>query len=301
MEYLDAVLARGFEIDRVASYFSFITGIDMDFFEAIAKLRAYRKIWAKLMRERYGAEKPESLRLKLMSSPGTMSLTLQQPLNNIARLGIQTLACALGGGGQQMTTPLHDEAHALPSDEAVAVGAAIQNIVAHETGVADTVDPLAGSYYVEAMTKRLERAVFAEIEKVDAMGGALAAIEGGYFQKELAKQQYERQRDIEEGRRKLVGVNFLRREDEERSIEMFRLDADAEKRQVEGLRGLRGERDAKRVEECLARVEEAARADTNLVPPILDAVKALATQGEICDALRNVFGVYHPDSLISGV
>jgi methylmalonyl-CoA mutase N-terminal domain/subunit len=301
MEYLDAVLARGFEIDRVAPYFSFITGIDMDFFEAIAKLRAYRKIWAKLMRERYGAEKPESLRLKLMGSPGTMSLTLQQPLNNIARLGIQMLACVLGGGGQQMTTPLHDEAHALPSDEAVAVGAAIQNIVAHETGVADTVDPLAGSYYVETMTKRLEQAVFAEIEKVDAMGGALAAIEGGYFQKELAKQQYERQKDIEEERRKLVGVNFLCREEEERSIETFRLDADAEERQLEGLRRLRSERDARRVEECLARVEEAARADTNLVPPILEAVKAHATQGEICDALRNVFGVYHPDSLTSGV
>jgi methylmalonyl-CoA mutase N-terminal domain/subunit len=301
MEYLDAILARGFEIDRVAPYFSFITGIDMDFFEAIAKLRAYRKIWAKLMRERYGAERPESLRLRLMGSPGTMSLTLQQPLNNIARLGIQMLACVLGGGGQQMTTPLHDEAHALPSDEAVAVGAALQNIVAHETGVADTVDPLAGSYYVESMTKRLEQEVFAEIEKVDALGGALAAIEGGYFQKELARQQYERQMDIEEGRRKLVGVNFLRREQEERSIEMFRLDADAEERQIEALRRLRSDRDGKRVEECLAGVEQAARGDANLVPPILAAVKAYATQGEICDALRNVFGVYQPDSLTSGV
>jgi methylmalonyl-CoA mutase N-terminal domain/subunit len=301
MEYLDSVLARGFEIDRVAPYFSFITGIDMDFFEAIAKLRAYRKIWARLMRERYGAESPESLRLRLMGSPGTMSLTLQQPLNNIARLGIQMLACVLGGGGQQMTTPLHDEAHALPSQEAVAVGASIQNIVAHETGAADTVDPLAGSYYVESMTKRLEQAVFAEIEKVDAMGGALAAIEGGYFQKELAKQQYQRQRDIEEGRRKLVGVNLLHRPDEKRSIETFRLDPDAEKRQIESLRRLRSRRDAKRVEECLAAVEAAARTDTNLVPPIQRAVEAYATQGEICDALRNVFGVYHPDSLTSGI
>jgi methylmalonyl-CoA mutase N-terminal domain/subunit len=301
MEYLDAVLARGFEIDRVAPYFSFITGIDMDFFEAIAKLRAYRKIWARLMRERYGAEKPESLRLRLMGSPGTMSLTLQQPLNNIARLGIQMLACALGGGGQQMTTPLHDEAHALPSDEAVAVGAAIQNIVAHETGVADTVDPLAGSYYVETLTKRLEQEVFAEIEKVDAMGGALAAIEGGYFQKELAEQQYQRQRDIEEERRKWVGVNFLHRQEDEPSIETFRLDADAANRQIEGLRRLRERRDAKRVEECLLRVEKAAREDVNLVPPILEAVRAYATQGEICDALRNVFGVYHPDSLTSGI
>jgi methylmalonyl-CoA mutase N-terminal domain/subunit len=200
-----------------------------------------------------------------------------------------------------MTTPLHDEAHALPSDEAVAVGAAIQNIVAHETGVADTVDPLAGSYYVETLTKRLEQEVFAEIEKVDAMGGALAAIEGGYFQKELAEQQYQRQRDIEEERRKWVGVNFLHRQEDEPSIEMFRLDADAANRQIEGLRRLRERRDAKRVEECLLRVEKAAREDVNLVPPILEAVRAYATQGEICDALRNVFGVYHPDSLTSGI
>jgi methylmalonyl-CoA mutase N-terminal domain/subunit len=141
MEYLDSVLARGFDVDEVAPYFSFITGVDMDFFEAVGKLRAYRKIWARLMRDRYGAKRPESQSLRLMASPGTMSLTLQQPQNNIARLAIQLLACALGGGGQTMTTPLHDEAHALPSEEAIAVGAAIQHIVAHESGVADTVDP----------------------------------------------------------------------------------------------------------------------------------------------------------------
>ena len=139
MEYLDQLLARGHDIDSVAPYFSFITGIDMDFFEAVGKLRAYRKVWARLMKERYGAKKPESLHLQLMSSPGTMSMTLQQPLNNIARLGIQMLACAMGGGAQTMTSPLHDEAHALPSEEAVAVGAAIQNIVAFESGAARTI------------------------------------------------------------------------------------------------------------------------------------------------------------------
>jgi len=287
MEYLDAVLARGFEIDEVAPYFSFITGVDMDFFEAIAKLRAYRKIWARLMKERYGASKPESLRLKLMGSPGTMSLTLQQPLNNIARLGIQMLACVLGGGGQQMTTP--------------AVGVAIQNIVAHETGAADTVDPLAGSYYVETMTKRMEDAVFAEIEKIDALGGGLKAIETGYFQKALAKQQYQRQREIEEGERKLVGVNHLVIEDEKRSLEIFRLDESAERRQIENLQKVRAERDAAKVAECLSRVEFAARGTDNLVPPILDAVKAHATHGEICNVLREVFGTYHPDSLTTGV
>ncbi len=301
MTYLDGVLARGFEIDQVAPYFSFITGVDMDFFEAIAKLRAYRKIWARLMKERYGAKEPESLRLKLMGSPGTMSLTLQQPLNNIARLGIQMLACVLGGGGQQMTTPLHDEAHALPSDEASSVGIAVQNIVAHETGAADTVDPLAGSYYVETMTRRMEDAVFEEIEKIDALGGALEAIKTGYFQKELAEQQYTRQREIETGDRKLVGVNHLVKKDQNHGIEMFKLDEDAEARQIERLRKVRADRDGGKVAECLARVEAAARGSDNLVPPILDAVKAHATHGEICNVLREVFGTYHPDSLTTGV
>ncbi len=301
MQYLDSVLARGFDVDTVAPYFSFITGIDMDFFESVGKLRAYRKIWARLMRERYGAQRPESLQLKLTASPGTMSLTLQQPLNNIARLGIQMLACVLGGGGKTMTTPLHDEAHALPSDEAIAVGAAVQNIVAHETGAADTVDPLAGSYYVEHLTRHIEDAVFAEIEKIDAMGGALAAIQTGYFQKELARSQVERTREIETGERKLVGVNHLLRDEGERSIELFRLDPEVEKRQLARVRRVRAERDARAVEKALERVREAARGDENLVPVCLEAVRLHATHGELCAALRDVFGEYHPDSLTQGV
>jgi methylmalonyl-CoA mutase N-terminal domain/subunit len=153
--YIDALLERGFSIDEVAPYVRHITGIDTDFFEAVAKLRTYRKVWARVMKEHYGAQKESSLRLQLMSSPGTMDMTLQQPLNNIARLGIQALACAIGGGAYAMNIPLHDEAHALPSEEAVAIGASIQNIVAHESGVASTIDPLAGSYYVEYLTKRM--------------------------------------------------------------------------------------------------------------------------------------------------
>ncbi|MEE2677093.1 MAG: methylmalonyl-CoA mutase family protein [Myxococcota bacterium] len=301
MQYLDGVLARGFDVDEVAPYFSFITGVDMDFFEAVGKLRAYRKIWARLMKERYGAKKPESLQLSLMASPGTMSLTLQQPLNNIARLGIQMLACALGGGGQTMTTPLHDEGHALPSEEAIRVGAAVQNIVAHETGAADTIDPLAGSYYVEHMTRTLEDAVFAEIETVDAMGGALRAIETGYFQRELAREQWERNREIEDGSRKLVGVNHLEVPDEQRGIEIFRLDDAVESRQIERVRSVRSERDAGRVKRVLEDVRGAARAGENLVPPVLEAVRAQATHGELCDAMRDVFGEYHPDSLTAGV
>ncbi len=301
MEYLDATLARGFEIDEIAPYWSFITGLEMDFFEAIAKLRAYRKIWARLMKERYGAKKEESLRLRLMSSPGTTGLTLQQPLNNIARLGIQTLACALGGGAYAITTPLHDEAHALPSEEAVRVGIAVQNIVAHETGVADTIDPLAGSYLLESMTRRMEDEVFAEIGKIDAMGGALAAIESGYFQKELAHSQRTRFREIEDGTRKQIGVNHLVVEDEKRSIQTFKLGQEAEQTQLGRLARVRADRDEAMVKKTLERVREAAIGDENLVPPILEAVKAYATQGEICDVMREVFGVYHPDSLTSGV
>lgn len=299
--YLDAALERGFDIDTLAPYFSFITGVDMDFFEAVGKLRAYRKIWARIMREQYGAKNPESEKLRLTASPGTMSLTLQQPLNNIARLGMQMLSCVLGNGGYAMNTPLHDEAHALPTEEAIAVGTAIQNIVAHESGVADTVDPLAGSYYVETMTKRIESAVFEELEKIEQMGGALAAIKAGYFQKELARQQVERTRAIEKGERVLVGVNHAVRDEGRRSIGIHEHDADAEARQLEKLRRLRAERDGAAVERALERLRAAARGGENLVPPCLEAVKAYATHGEMCDALRDVFGQYTPDSLTTGV
>jgi methylmalonyl-CoA mutase N-terminal domain/subunit len=301
MQYLDSVLARGFSVDEVAPYFSFITGIDMDFFEAVGKLRAYRKIWARLMKERYGATTREALEVKLTASPGTMSLTLQQPLNNIARLAIQMLACVLGTGGTTMTTPLHDEAHALPSEEAIAVGASIQKIVAHESGVADTIDPLAGSYAVEVMTRRIEDAVFAEIEKIDAMGGALEAIRTGYFQRELAREQFERNRALDKGTRKLVGVNDVAHPEGERTIELFKLDAESEKRQIARLQAVRARRDATKVSEALEKVREAAEGDENLVPPILEAVKLYASQGEICDVLREVFGTYTPDSLTTGV
>jgi methylmalonyl-CoA mutase N-terminal domain/subunit len=300
-EYLDAALARGFDVDTLAPYFSFITGIDMDFFEAVGKLRAYRKVWARIMRDQYGATRPESLRLQLTASPGTMSLTLQQPLNNIARLGIQMLACAAANGGYAMTTPLHDEAHALPTEEAIAVGTAVQNIVAHESGVADTVDPLAGSYYVETMTKRIEDAVFEELEKIDQMGGALAAIKGGYFQKELARQQYERTRAIEDSSRVLVGVNHSQRDEDRRSIEIFRPDPEVERRQIQKLERIRAKRDAARVERALEQLREAARRGDNLVPPCIETVKAYATHGEMCSALRDVFGEYTPDPLTTGV
>jgi methylmalonyl-CoA mutase, N-terminal domain len=301
MAYIDATLQRGFDIDTLAPYFHFVINVDMDFFEGICKLRAYRKVWARLMKERYGATRPEALKIRMMTSPTTIALTLQQPLNNIGRLAIMATACALGGAGDNMTTPLHDEAHALPAEEAIRVGAALQHIVAHETGVAESIDPLAGSYYVETLTKQIESAAMAEIDKILKMGGALKAIESGYFQRALGREQYERNKDLEEGRRKWVGVNHLVQPGEQRQIEIFRADQRMEDEQIARLRALRARRDNAAVAEALQAVRRAAREGTNLVPPCLAAVRVYATHGELCGALRDVFGVHTPDSQLTGV
>jgi methylmalonyl-CoA mutase, N-terminal domain len=301
MAYIDALLARGFDIDTVAPYFHFVINVDMDFFEGICKLRCYRKLWAHLMKERYGAMRPEAMKIRTLTSPTTTALTLQQPLNNIGRLAIMATACALGGAGETMSTPLHDEAHSLPAEQAIRVGAALQHIVAHETGVADTIDPLAGSYYVESLTKRFEDAALAEIARIDALGGALKAIEQGYFQRALGREQYERNREIEEGRRKWVGVNHLVLKEEKREIKIFRLDDSIENEQRERLRALRASRDNAQVAQLLEGVRAAARSGANLVPPCLAAVRGNATHGEICNAMRDVFGVYRPDSQLAGL
>jgi len=299
--YIDATLQRGLDIDTVAPYFHFVINVDMDFFEGVCKLRAFRKCWARLMRERYGATTPEAMKIRMMTSPTTTALTLQQPLNNIGRLAIMATACALGGAGESMTTPLHDEAHSLPAEEAIRVGAAMQHIVAHETGVAETIDPLAGSYYVETLTKQMETAAFAEMEKIFDMGGALKAIESGYFQRALGREQYERNRDLEEGRRKWVGVNHLKLAEEKRQIDIFRLDDSVEAEQISKVRDLRARRDQEAVDRALEKVREAARSGDNMVPPCLDAVRTYATHGEICSAMRDVFGQHRADSQLGGI
>jgi methylmalonyl-CoA mutase N-terminal domain/subunit len=226
-----------------------------------------------------------------------MDMTLQQPLNNIARLGIQALACAIGGGAYAMNIPLHDEAHALPSEESVSIGAAIQNIVAHESGVADTIDPLAGSYYLEYLTKRIEDEVLVEMDKIDAMGGALQAIEQGYFQRQLAEQQCLRNRALESGERKLVGVNYLAKADQKREIDIFRLDDSTEQRQIERLQAVRARRDNAAVQRHLDAVRQACRDGSNLVPPMLAAVKDYVTHGELCGVMREEFGEHDPNAL----
>lgn len=301
MAYLDDLLERGFSIDEVAQYVNFVINLDMDFFEGICKLRAYRKCWARLMKERYGATRPEAMQISMTTSPTTTALTLQQPLNNIGRLAIMATACALAGAGESMTTPLHDEAHSLPAEEAIRVGAAIQHVVAHETGVADTIDPLAGSYYVETLTKKLEDAAFEEIDKIMELGGAVRAIETGYFQRALGREQYERNKDIEEGRRKWVGVNHLVAPEKKRDIDIFRLGDEVEDAECAKVRALREKRDGEAVERALERVREAARSGENLMPPCLEAVQVYATHGEICNAMRDVFGVYSSDSQLGGV
>ena len=286
--YIDATLERGFDIDTVAPYFHFVVNVDMDFFEGICKLRAFRKCWARLMRERYGATSPDAMKIRMMTSPTTIALTLQQPLNNIGRLAVMATACALGGAGDNMTTPLHDEAHSLPAEEAIRVGAALQHIVAHETGVAETIDPLAGSYYVETLTKQIEDAAFVEMEKIFAMGGALKAIESGYFQRALGREQYERNKDLEEGRRKWVGVNHLTLEQEKREIEIFRQNENMEAEQIDKLRHLKSRRDNKAVQAALEKVRLAARNGDNMVPPCLEAVKVYATPCVRCLASINL-------------
>ena len=296
MAHVDALLERGLDIDTVAPYFHFVINVDMDFFEGICKLRAYRKLWGQLMRERYGATKPEAMKIRMMTSPTTTALTLQQPLNNIGRLAIMATVCALGGAGDAMTTPLHDEAHALPAEDSIRVGAALQHVVAYETGVADTIDPLAGSYYVEFLTKKMEDEAMAEIDRIVAMGGACKANETGYFQQALAREQYERHRDIETGARKWVGVNHLTLPEEKRQIEIWKFDESMEAQQCENLRALRAARDQVAVQRALEAVRTAARSGDNLVPVCLDAVKVYATHGEICNAMRDVFGVYRADS-----
>ena len=300
--YIDETLKRGFDIDTVAPYLNhFVVNVDMDFFEGVCKLRAFRKCWARLMKERYGATRQDALKIRMMTSPTTIALTLQQPLNNIGRLAIMATACALGGAGEAMTTPLYDEAHALPAEDAIRVGAALQHIVAHETGVAETIDPLAGSYYVETLTKEIEGAVFEELDRIFAMGGALKAIETAYFQRALGREQYERNKDLEEGRRKWVGVNHLVLAEEKRDIEIFRLEDTMEAEQIAKVRALRARRDQHAVDAALDQVRQAARDGSNLVPACLVAVKAHATHGEICNAMREVFGVHTPDSQLGGI
>ena len=297
--YIDATLARGITVDEFAGRLSWIFNTHIDFFEEIAKYRALRRMWAKIMRERYGAEKPQSWMLRTHTQTGGSLLTAQQPENNIVRAAYQALSAVLGGV-QSMALSCYDEALAIPTEKAQQIAVRTQQIIAEEIGVTNTVDPIAGSYYVEHLTNELERLAWEELEKIEKeVGGAVAAIEGGYYQRAIQEQSYKFEREIESGERVVVGVNKYRSEDEE-PTPFFRADnAGLEKTQVAALNRLRGKRDAAAVELALASLREAAGDEgADLMPPIIGAVRVYATLGEISGVLRDVFGEYRALAIV---
>jgi methylmalonyl-CoA mutase, N-terminal domain len=288
--YVDAAIAVGLAVDDFAPRLSFFFNAHNDLLEEIAKYRAARRLWAHLMRERFGALNPASLMLRFHAQTAGSSLTAQQPENNIVRVAIQALAAVLGGCQSLHTNGL-DEALALPTEDAAMLALRTQQIIAHETGVANTVDPTGGAYAIEKLTDEIELRAKDYIQKIDARGGMLRAIETGYVQGEIQKAAYEYQRAVESGEQVIVGVNRFVAE-KETPIPTLRIDPDMERAQVERVWALRERRDSARALKAVAEVERRARSGENLMPAVTDAVEALATVGEISDALRRVFGEY---------
>jgi methylmalonyl-CoA mutase N-terminal domain/subunit len=290
LEYVKWGIARGLDVDTFAPRLSFFFDIHNDFFEEIAKLRAARRMWARFMRERFGATKPESMKLRTHAQTAGVSLTAQQPYNNVARVALQALAGVLGGT-QSLHTNSLDETYALPTEEAVTIALRTQQIIAHESGAANTVDPLGGSYYVEWLTERLERQALEYIARIDDMGGMVAAIERGYPQREIARSAYEFERALDAGERIVVGVNRYQTQAGD-AIPTLRIDEKVQRRQVDELSHLKSQRSQIEVQKALDEVRAAARGDRNLMPPIIAAARAYCTEQEICDVLREVFGTY---------
>jgi methylmalonyl-CoA mutase N-terminal domain/subunit len=288
--YVEAAIEKGLDLDQFASRLSFFFASHNNFFEEIAKFRAARRLWAKIMRERFKAENPAAWRLRFHTQTSGVTLTAQQPHNNIIRVTLQALAAVLGGT-QSLHTNSFDEAYALPSEEAVRIALRTQQIIAHESGVADTVDPLAGSYYIEYLTSQIEEEATRYIEKIDSMGGATAAIEKGYMQREIVESAYRYQKEVERKERIIVGVNEFTIEEEE-PIQILRVDPTIEEHQIEKLNKIKKERNNREVKSALNQLHHAAERNENLMSAILTAVKRRATLGEICDVLKNVYGEY---------
>ncbi len=289
--YVEAAQRRGLAVDAFAPRISWIFNTHNHFFEEIAKYRALRRMWAKIMRQRFGAEDPRSWMFRTHTQTGGSTLMAQQPENNIARAAIQALAAVLGGV-QSMALSCFDEALALPTEQAQRIALRTQQIIAYESGAADTVDPMAGSYYVESLTDELERRATEELEAVLNTGGAVEAIERGYMQRAIQEAAYAHQREVEAGTRTVVGVNRFQDEGKPQPLQLYRADPEAENAQVKHLEILRRERDNQAVTGALKRLRDAALGDDNLLPPIVQAVKAYATVGEICGVFREVFGEY---------
>jgi methylmalonyl-CoA mutase N-terminal domain/subunit len=292
--YVEAARAAGLEVDAFAPRLSFFFNAHSHLLEEVAKFRAARRLWARIMRDRFGARDPRSLMLRFHAQTAGSTLTAQQPLNNVVRTTIEALAAVLGGA-QSIHTNAYDEALALPTEESARVALRTQQLLAHEAGVADIVDPLGGAYALEALTSELEARVVALIADIDARGGMVAAIEAGWPQREIERRAFEHQRAVETGARVIVGVNrFADDGDARDAAALHRLDPALETSQVQRLERFRAARDAAAASAATAALAEAARGTANLLPFILRAVKARATLGEIADTLRGVFGEYRP-------
>ena len=294
LEYVRAAVDRGLEVDAFAPRLSFFFNAHNDFLEEIAKFRAARRLWAKLMDERFHPQDPKSAMLRFHAQTGGSTLTAQQPHNNIARVAVQALAAVLGGA-QSLHTNSFDEAISLPSEEAATTALRTQQLLAFESGVASTVDPVGGAWAIEEMTDRIEHEARREIETIDALGGAVRAIEAGYPQDQIERSAYEFQLAVESGKQIIVGVNKFGDPDE-MTPPPFTLDPSLERKQADRVRAFREARDAAGASLALERVEETARRDGNLVPAVIEAVKAGGTLGEISDALRRVYHVYQPSA-----
>jgi len=288
--YIEAAIRAGLHVDQFAPRLAFFFAAHTDLLEEVAKFRAARRLYARIMRERFKAENPKSWMLRFHTQTGGVTLTAQQPDNNVVRVTIQALAAVLGGT-QSLHTNSRDEALALPSEEAVTVALRTQQIIAHESGVANTIDPLGGSYYVEKLTDELEAEAADYIEKVEALGGVIPAIEQGWIQRQIEEAAYRFGQEVERGERIIVGVNKFTSE-AETPIELLKIDENVEKDQLRKLKEVKESRDNALVKQHLKAIADAARGTDNLMPFILDAVRAYASIGEICDSLRSVFGEY---------
>jgi len=288
--YVDRALERGLEVDEFAPRLSFFFNAHLDFFEEIAKYRAARRIWARELRERYGAKDPRSWLMRFHTQTAGVSLTAQQPELNIVRTALEALAAVLGGT-QSLHTNSFDEALALPTEDAVRLALRTQQVIAHETGVVNTIDPLGGSYYLEALTNRLEAEAYEYFERIEKLGGVVAAIEDNFFQREIAEASYRYQQEVEQGRRIVVGVNRYQL-DTEQPVEILTIDPALERGQIERLQALRARRDTTTVEQRLGELRRAAATDQNLMPVLIDAARAYVTVGETCDAFREVWGTW---------
>ncbi|MCL6577815.1 MAG: methylmalonyl-CoA mutase family protein [Candidatus Bathyarchaeota archaeon] len=294
--YVQAAIRRGLDLDKFAGRLSFFFAAHNNFFEEIAKFRAARRLWAKIMRERFGAKNPSSWMLRFHTQTSGVLLTAQQPYNNIVRTTLHALAAVLGGT-QSLHTNSFDEAYALPSDQAVLVALRTQQIIAYESGVVDTVDPLAGSYYIEYLTDEIEEKAQKYIEQIDSMGGAVTAIEKGFMQREITESAYRYQKEVESKKRIVVGVNEFVTE-EEIPIKIMQIDPKIEKTLITRLQRIKRERNNTKVNEALSKLRKAAENEKmNLMPFVLDAVREYATLGEICGVLREVFGEYKPSTI----